>query len=95
MNSEKYIGYLESQIANTMWPSGLCREERKPFQQVWLRLETSRFDSPLLLDIALRCYRPFRKARRLSGGLKRPELVPFGDLIFARISSLRARLASR
>ena len=47
MNSEKYIGYLESQIANTMWPSGLCREERKPFQQVCLRLETARFDSPL------------------------------------------------
>ncbi len=65
----KYIGYLESQIADTMWPSGLCREERKPFQQVCLRLETARFDSPLLLDIALRCYRPLRKARRLSGGL--------------------------
>ena len=62
MNSEKYIGYLESQIANTMWPSGLCREERKPFQQVCLRLETARFDSPLLLDIALRSYRPFRKS---------------------------------
>jgi hypothetical protein len=69
MNSEKYIGYLESQIANTMWPSGLCREEREPFQQVCLRLETARFDSPLLLHIVLRCYRPFRKARRLSGGL--------------------------
>jgi len=69
MNSEKYIGYLESQIADTMWPSGLCREERKPFQQVCLRLETARLDSPLPLDIALRCYRPFRKARRLSGGL--------------------------
>jgi hypothetical protein len=95
MSQEKYIGYLESQIANTMWPSGLCREERKPFQQVYPRLETARFDSPLLLDIVLRCYRLFRKARRLSGGLKRPELVPFGDLIFARISSLRARLASR
>jgi hypothetical protein len=27
MSSEKYIGYLESPIANTMWPSGLCREE--------------------------------------------------------------------
>ena len=27
MNQEKYIGYLESQIADTMWPSGLCREE--------------------------------------------------------------------
>ena len=25
MNSEKYIGYLELDIANTMWPSGLCR----------------------------------------------------------------------
>ena len=25
MSNEKYIGYLESQIANTMWPSGLCR----------------------------------------------------------------------
>ena len=47
MNREKYIGYLESQIADTMWPSGLCREERKPFQQVCLRLETARFDSPL------------------------------------------------
>jgi hypothetical protein len=23
MTSEKYIGYLESQIANAMWPSGL------------------------------------------------------------------------
>jgi len=23
----KYIGYLESQIADTMWPSGLCRGE--------------------------------------------------------------------
>jgi hypothetical protein len=65
----KNIGYLESQTANTMWPSGLCREERKPFQRVCLRLETARFGSPLLLDIALRCYRPFRKARRLSGGL--------------------------
>ena len=29
----KYIGYLESQIADTMWPSGLCREERKPFHK--------------------------------------------------------------
>jgi hypothetical protein len=27
VNQEKYIGYLESQIANTMWPSGLCRGE--------------------------------------------------------------------
>jgi hypothetical protein len=35
----KYIGYVESQIADTMWPSGLCREERKPIQQVCLRLE--------------------------------------------------------
>ena len=43
MNSEKYIGYLESQIADTMWPSGLRREERKPFQQVCLRLETAKF----------------------------------------------------
>ena len=25
MNSEKYIGYLALEIANTMWPSGLCR----------------------------------------------------------------------
>jgi len=65
----KYIGYLESQIANAMWLSGLCREERKPFQQVCLRLETAKFDFPLLLDIAWRCYSPFRKARRLSGGL--------------------------
>ena len=35
----KYIGYLDIDIANTMWPSGLCREETKPFQQVCLRLE--------------------------------------------------------
>ena len=32
---------------NTMWPSGLCREERNPFQQVCLRLETAGFDSSL------------------------------------------------
>ena len=51
----KYIGYVESQIADTMWPFGLCQEERKPFQQVCLRLQSARFDSPLLLDIALRC----------------------------------------
>jgi hypothetical protein len=25
MDSEKYIGYLALEIANTMWPSGLCR----------------------------------------------------------------------
>jgi hypothetical protein len=25
MNDTKYIGYLESKIADTMWPSGLCR----------------------------------------------------------------------
>ena len=48
MDNTKYIGYLESQIADTMWPSGLCREERKPFQQVYPRLETARFDSPLI-----------------------------------------------
>jgi hypothetical protein len=35
----KYIGYLALEIADTMWPSGLCREERKPFQQVCLRLD--------------------------------------------------------
>jgi hypothetical protein len=35
----KYIGYLESHIADTMWPSRLCREERKPIQQLCLRLE--------------------------------------------------------
>jgi hypothetical protein len=42
----KYIGYLESQIADTMWPSGLCREETKPFQQVCLRLEVDGLQSP-------------------------------------------------
>ena len=35
----KYIGYVELDIADTMWPSGLCREERKPFLQVCPRLE--------------------------------------------------------
>jgi hypothetical protein len=25
MSGEKYIGYLALEIANTMWPSGLCR----------------------------------------------------------------------
>ncbi len=25
MSSEKYIGYLALEIANTMWPSRLCR----------------------------------------------------------------------
>jgi hypothetical protein len=25
MNQEKYIGYLALEIADTMWPSGLCR----------------------------------------------------------------------
>jgi len=25
LDSEKYIGYLALEIANTMWPSGLCR----------------------------------------------------------------------
>jgi len=25
MSSEKYIGYLERDIADTMWPSRLCR----------------------------------------------------------------------
>ena len=25
MSGEKYIGYLELDIANTMWPSELCR----------------------------------------------------------------------
>jgi len=29
MISVKYIGYLESQIADTMWPSRLCREEEE------------------------------------------------------------------
>ena len=42
----KYIGYLESHIADTMWPSRLCREERKPIQQLCLRLEAARFESP-------------------------------------------------
>ena len=28
MKQEKYIGYLILEIAHTMWPSGLCREER-------------------------------------------------------------------
>jgi hypothetical protein len=42
----KYIGYLESQIANTMWPSLLCREERNPIQQLCFRLEAARFESP-------------------------------------------------
>jgi hypothetical protein len=45
MNQEKYIGYLERDIANTMWPSGLCREERKPFLQVCARLEVDGLDS--------------------------------------------------
>ncbi len=39
MSGEKYIGYVELEIANTMWPSGLCREEAKPFPQVCPRLE--------------------------------------------------------
>ena len=43
MNSEKYIGYLDIDVANTMWGSGLCRGETKPFQQVRLRLEVNRF----------------------------------------------------
>jgi hypothetical protein len=67
MSSEKYIGYLESQIANTMWPSGLCREERKPFQQVCLRLETARFDSPLLLDIAFAMLQAVQKGQEAIG----------------------------
>jgi hypothetical protein len=25
MDSTKYIGYLALEIADTMWPSGLCR----------------------------------------------------------------------
>jgi hypothetical protein len=25
MSSEKYIGYVALDIADTMWPSGLCR----------------------------------------------------------------------
>jgi hypothetical protein len=68
MNQEKYIGYLESQIANTMWPSGLCRgEEAIPASLPQTgECQTS---LSLLLDIVLRCYRPFRKARSLSGGL--------------------------
>ena len=45
VNCEKYIGYLELDIANTMWPSGLCREERKPFPQVCARLEVDGLDS--------------------------------------------------
>ena len=40
----KYTGYLESQIADTMWPSRLCREERKPIQQLCPRLESARFE---------------------------------------------------
>ena len=33
MSCEKYIGYLERDIADTMWPSGLCRESvREPSQ---------------------------------------------------------------
>jgi hypothetical protein len=32
--------------ANTMWPSRLCREERKPIQQLCFRLEAARFESP-------------------------------------------------
>src|SRR5260370_41465101 len=41
-------GCLMNVEPNTMWPSGLCREERKPFQQVCLRLEIASFDSPLI-----------------------------------------------
>ena len=29
MDSKKYIGYVESDIADTMWPSVLCRVARK------------------------------------------------------------------
>ena len=63
----KYIGYLALEIANTMWPSGLCREERKPFQQVCLRLETARFDSPLLLDIAFAMLQAVQKGQEAIG----------------------------
>jgi len=67
MSNEKYIGYLESQIADTMWPSGLCREERKPFQQVCLSLETARFDSPLLLDISFAMLQAVQKGEEAIG----------------------------
>jgi hypothetical protein len=46
MNSEKYIGYVGLEIANTMWPSGLCREETKPLQKVCRRLEIDGSRSP-------------------------------------------------
>jgi hypothetical protein len=29
MDSKKYIGYVALDIADTMWPSGLCRVARK------------------------------------------------------------------
>jgi len=61
MKQEKYIGYL---ILETM-----SRGEGGHSSKSASALETARFDCPLLLDIALRCYRRFRKARRLSGGL--------------------------
>ncbi len=65
----KYIGYLESQIGQYHVAFRTMSRGEEAVPQVCLRLETARFDSPLLLDIVLRCYRPFRKARRLSGGL--------------------------
>ena len=47
MSQEKYIGYLESQISNTIWPSRLCREERRPIQQLCLRMEAPPDLNPL------------------------------------------------
>jgi len=38
MNDAKYIGYAENDIANTMWPSGLCRVARRSDHKAALRL---------------------------------------------------------
>ena len=51
MDSKKYIGYVELDIADTMWPSGLCRVARKLRPLVCSRLKFLPFALPSLLDI--------------------------------------------
>jgi hypothetical protein len=73
----KYIGYLESQIADTMWPSGLCREETKPFHKVCLRLETAGFAPPTARH-SLAMLQAVQKGQEPIGRFVADEVSPIG-----------------
>ena len=64
--SQNNACYLENKIGVTIWTSGLCRVEDESVQLNALLLRVGLI---FLLDIVLRRYRPFRKAKSSSSGL--------------------------